>query len=207
MMTTAIIPVLMAIFLTPPAGEESRLFWATYKSNQSTDSARIEAIHGLSSRPTLAGAKVLGRLLLVAPESHRIEAARALTKFRGMKRASVLVAWALQHRANRKRTAVRVELVKTLGSLREKGALPLLHNLLKDRDVVVKRAAIEAIPPFGNKRSLRLLIDALKKSERTGGKVGADLNKALRTLTNRSWTRSQEWNRWLESTQSRSAIR
>ena len=118
MMTTAIIPVLVAIFLTPPAGEESRLFWATYKSNQSTDSARIEAIHGLSSRPTLAGAKVLGRLLLVASESHRIEAARALTKFRGMKRASVLVAWALQHRANRKRTAVRVELVKTLGSLR-----------------------------------------------------------------------------------------
>ncbi len=213
-MTTILIPALMSFFLAAPtgdSGEPIKLFWATYNSTQSTDAARIEAIHGLGAQPTSRGAKVLGKLLITAPDRHRMEASRALSQFREIKGVSVLVARALRHRGNQNKTGVRVALIKTLGSLKEQETLRLLHKLLEDKNLRISQAVIHAIPGFQNKKSVNHLIRALRKFEKMEGTLAGNrtltLNRALKHLTGRSFHHSKEWSQWWGSMDVQTSVR
>ena len=214
MMINMMIPALMQIFLSSPAGnseEAIRLFRVTYQSKNSTNSAKIEAIHGLSAIPSIGRAKVLGQLLIKAPESHRIEAAKALSKFRGVKGASKIASSALLDRLNSKKLAVQVALIKTLGELRNPYSLKILHNLFNSNELEVSQAAIIATALFQNRNSVQILINALKKSEKNVDEDGLErtktLNFALNSITGQPLINSNEWSRWWGSMAVRTALR
>ena len=214
MMINMMIPALMQIFLSSPAGnseEAIRLFKATYQSKNSTNSAKIEAIHGLSAVPSIGRAKVLGQLLIKAPESHQIEAAKALAKFRGVKGASKIASNALKSTLTRNKSAVQVALIKTLGALGDPYSLRAIHNLLNSKDLSVSQEAINATALFKNRSSVQILINALKKSEKNLDEDGLErtktLNFALKSITGQPLVNSNEWSRWWGSMAVRTTLR
>jgi len=208
------IPTLMQIFLSSPAGnsdEAIHLFKVTYLSKSSTNSAKIEAIHGLSAVPSLGRAKILGQLLTKAPEAHQIAAAKALSKFRGVKGASKIVSNALKNTLNRNKSAVQVALIKTLGALGDPYSLRTIHNLLNSKDLSVSQEAINATALFKNRSSVQILINALKKSEKNGEEEDLErtksLNNALSFITGQTLVNAKEWSRWWGSMAVRTTLR
>jgi hypothetical protein len=141
-------------------------FRSIYFLKTTSDEERVAAIQRLARTPHILTARILGKLLLIAPDAHRMEAATAFGSFTLVRGAAALVANALISRRNGNKTDLRVALVRTLGSLRQITILPILHRLVGKDDVVVAKAVIEVISSFGRRESLPVLIKYLRKCER-----------------------------------------
>jgi hypothetical protein len=171
-MNIIIAAILATPFLAGGATQETEAkdvvkeFRSIYFLKTTSDEERIVAIQRLARTPNKITAKMLGKLLLIAPDAHRMEAATAFGSFSRVRGASVHVAKALISRSNSKKTDLRVALVRTLGSLRQITILRILHRLVEKDDVVVAEEAIKVISSFGRRESLPVLIKYLRKCER-----------------------------------------
>ncbi len=156
-------------------------FTSTYNRKTATDEERISAIRRLAGTPHKRTGLVLQKLIRShnarVPVSHKMEAAFGLAGFSSVKGASLLAANGLISRNNRKNTQLRVTLVQTIGSLRQKHlkTLQVLHKLALGDDFEVARAAIVVIPIFDNRGSVKMLIDYLRKCERVPANVKVGL--------------------------------
>ncbi len=151
-------------------------FRSVYFLKSTTDADRIASIQNLAKIPHMNTARMLGKLLFIAPDAHRITAALALGDFYEVRGASALAAGALMARCNKDKTTLRVALVQTLGSLRQTAVLPLLHHLVEKDDFIVAKAVIEVIPSFERRESIPLLIKYLRKCERKPDNFTMNLN-------------------------------
>lgn len=189
--------ILMAALLAAPflaggqdqeqkAKEAVSKFAAMYNRKSSTHQERIVAIQRLGALPHKRTGLVLQKLLRNrrVPASHKVEAARTLAGFTGVKGASLFALNGLVSRINAKNTRVRVALIEILKSFPEKHiqTLRALHKLAVEDNFVVAQAAIEAIPSFANRGSIKMMIDYLRKCERepSNVKVGLKLPNRFR---------------------------
>ncbi len=156
-------------------------FSAVYNRKASTDGERIEAIKQLANTPHKKTGLVLQKLLRShnrrVPLSHKMEAAAALAHFSRVKGSSLFAVNGLLSRNNLKNTRLRVALIQTIGALQQNQiqALRVLHKLAVSDDFAVAKAAIEVIPSFENRGSVKLLIDYLRKCERKPANVKVSL--------------------------------
>ena len=141
-------------------------FRSLYFLKTTPDADRVIAIQRLANTPHIQTARMLGKLLFIAPDAHRIEAAVALGNFTEVRGVSGLAAGALMAHCNRNKTILRVALVQTLGQLKQLTVLPLLHRLVEKDDFIVAKAVIEVIPAFQRRESIPVLLKYLRKCER-----------------------------------------
>jgi HEAT repeat protein len=86
----------------------------------------------------------------------RVQALRALNSLRARDQVSALIA-ALEDPQNREHRSVRIEIVKTLGSLRDPAAGAALERALRDRDTQLVAQAVLAIGLVGHTTARPLL--------------------------------------------------
>ncbi len=177
-MINVILAVVLAAPLMAGGNEKDREakavvaeFISIYNRKTATHEERISAIRRLARIPHKKTGRILECLLLSPnePQSEKIEAAIVLCNFSGVKGASDIALKGLLFPVNSTNTKLRIALIRTIRSLGEKRKkdLAILHRLvMKDKDVAVARAAVEVIPFFENRGSVKVLIDYLRKCER-----------------------------------------
>lgn len=93
----------------------------------------------------------------------RIEAARALASLRARDQVPAMIT-ALEDPQNREHRAVRAEIVRTLGIMRDPSAGPALAHALLDPDKTVVSEAIVAVGLVGDKSAQPTLADMFKNN-------------------------------------------
>lgn len=171
---TVFLPYLMAILLSP-CQDASKDAIATFREVFNKSGATVDeinlAVAKLGELRTEETMRILVALLTTARESTRIEAARALAKFVEVPETAVRMATTLEHPDNKKRTAVRIEIVRALSGLKDVAALPVLHRVIREKDLFVAREDVDLLPVYRHKSSIQALIDYLKLAEKAPQRV------------------------------------
>ncbi|MBI2930261.1 MAG: HEAT repeat domain-containing protein [Planctomycetes bacterium] len=149
-----------------PAEQAVREFNETFFKKENAESDRVAAVRKLEDVPDAETSKVLAKLLLWPEEAVSVEAAQVLAKFTDVKGVAARVVPCFSDRTNLKRSAVRVEIVKCLGALRDPAGLLALQRTLRDRDLYVAREVVVQLKGWRQKSSVPLLIDYLKVCEK-----------------------------------------
>ena len=146
-------------------------FHDEYYKPGAKDDDKISAVHALAQYRHEKIVKVLAPLLTGSSLPVRMITARALAQFSGVDKASQELVAGLQSQANggRKQAAVRVEILRALGSLRCKSAAPEIARWVEDKEVWVAKAAIDA---SGRIRFQEAVLPLMKALRRVEGKEG-----------------------------------
>lgn len=188
------------------------------------EAERVTAVVELSR---VRHAKVLQRLTpLLSSDGPtvRMAAAKGISDFADLRKpASTALLAALP--ANAKLPAVQASLLEALGVLREPSALPVLHKAFDEKETAVAKAAVAASGPFKSASSIDLLLELLKKCDKTlksdgdppvtaGTVNGYDVTtreeaerkraqelrpavmKALQEISGESFAASVDWHAW-----------
>jgi hypothetical protein len=164
--------LLLALAGTAVAGGDSapdqalKKFHADYKQ-ASTDDQRVAAVASLAEYRHERVARTLAACLTRVPVTVRIMAARRLGAFEGVDGVGDLLVAALGDRQNLqdKARGVRVEILRSLGTLRAAEAAGVVDRLVSDSDVWVAKAAVDAAGKIRAKTSVEPLIKALLRIE------------------------------------------
>lgn len=137
------------------------------------DDEKIVAVNTLAQYKHERIVKVLAPLMKEASLPVRIMTARALSQFVGVEAAPREMLAALQSQANwgRKGAAVRIELLRGLGTLRYKPAGAEVARCIDDKDLWVAKAAIDAAGKIKVQEAVDPLIKGLRRIE---GREGDD---------------------------------
>jgi hypothetical protein len=91
---------------------------------------------------------------------------------------------------------VRTILAEILGQIGDKEAIAACIKLLGDSKEVVQKTAARALGDMGGIDSVKPLLDAMKKYDKTKGGPYYDINKALRKLTGKDLDEYADWVSW-----------
>ena len=212
-------PVLCLAFLAAPVPDEADAALSEFKrSIRSTSEAeRALAIATLAKTQHIKTLKVLAVFLTRDTATVRIEAALGLGLFTEFsKKLFPVLLGAL--RANKKETAVRAEILRTLGKLGDPKCLPVIYKAFKDKDEEVIVAAVGAAVAIRKKESIPVMLEVALKMEKQMGSEGAPTEgpklqvrveayarlkklrdafvKGLQTITKEPWSTAKEWAVW-----------
>lgn len=136
---------------------------------------RLSALHALSAHRHEKTVACLSPVLTRSVLPARILAARVLGQFGKVPAAARELRLALRSAANqtRKTAAVRIEILRSLGSLKAVEAAPEIDGLIEDREAWVAKAAIDAAGRLRQKGSVDELVKALRRLE--GPSANAEL--------------------------------
>jgi len=159
-------PVLVAMLVVlQDADAAVREFEAAFRKKGATVAEQVSAVEKLGEMRHETTSKALVKLL-AAEERIGVAAAKSLANFTEVKGTAARVAPYLLERANAERTAVRVEIVRCLASLKDAAALPALHKELRGRDLFVAKEIVLALQAIRNRGSVPVMIDYLKICEK-----------------------------------------
>jgi HEAT repeat protein len=146
-------------------------FHDDYYKAGAKDDEKIFAVNTLAQYKHERIVKVLAPLLTEASLAIRIMTARALAQFSGVDAAPREMLTALQSQANwgKKQAAVRIELLRGLGSLRYKSGAVEVSRFVDDKEVWVAKAAIDAAARIRVQEAIAPLIKALGRIEGRDG--------------------------------------
>ena len=142
---------------------------------------KIQAVLALCLHKNEHSAKALNNLFSRDHAAVRIVAARELGRFSSVPQAGQTLLAAFRNNANggNKFAAVRIQLLRGLGDLRVKEASPDVDRLIEDKNVWIAKAAIDAAGKIKSKKSVDVLIDALKRVEGPMGDGQVALNPLI----------------------------
>jgi HEAT repeat protein len=151
-------------------------FQEDYYKAGAKDDEKIFAVNTLAQYKHERIVKVLAPLLTEASLAIRIMTARALAQFSGVDAAPREMLTALQSQANwgKKQSAVRIELLRGLGSLHYKAGAVEVSRFVDDKDVWVAKAAIDAAARIRMQEAIDPLLKALRRIE--GREGDAEIN-------------------------------
>lgn len=144
-----------------------RKFKEDYHKPGAREDDKIAAVNYLAQYKHEKIVKVLGSLMVEAPPSVRMIAARALSHFTEVDAAGRELAAALQAQPRNVKniSAVRIEILRALGALRCKPAGGAVSKLVNDRAVWIAKAAIDATGKIRISEAIYPLIKALQRIE------------------------------------------
>ncbi len=147
-------------------------------SRATSDDGRIAAVSALAVTRHRIVAAALAPLLVRAPIPVRIVAARELGRFSGIEGAGGPLLGALVDPRNSGANArgVRIEILRSLGALRVREALPAVDRLIEDKDVWTAKAAVDAAGKIRGRSSIDALLRALRRVEGPQGDRGLGLD-------------------------------
>lgn len=205
----------VVLLLILQADEAVEAFRKAYRGDEGAKRAAVEALAKVPHAKTLA---VLAPLLSSEPETVRIAAAKAVSKFAKVEGAREALEAGLGAHDNKKRATVRIALVRALGDLGDPKALAALHERVSDPNVEVAREAVASCGKIGKLDSVPILIRALREFE---GDLPGDVpmeglprppedearrkraevlrpavQQTLRKLTGKSCSTAREWDAW-----------
>jgi HEAT repeat protein len=131
------------------------------------EDARLSALQALGARKHPKTVRALAPVLTRSPLSARILAARILSRFEGVEGTPAALLSALRASANQgaKTSAVRIEILRSLGALKAAEAESDVNRLVEDREAWVAKAAIDAAGRLRQKSSVDPLLKALRRLE------------------------------------------
>lgn len=129
------------------------------------EAGKRAAVEALAKTPHAKTLAALAPLLSSEPETVRIAAAKVLSKFAKIEGAREALEAALSAQDNKKRSSVRISLVRALGDLGDPKALPSVHDRLSDPHVEVAREAVSSCGKLGRLESVPFLIKVLRDFE------------------------------------------
>jgi len=147
------------------ADEAVKEFTAAFNKKGASEAERIAAVKALAATHHDETSKVLARVLGCGQPAVSIEAAKELAAFTDVRNTAARVAPYLFEKVNVERTALRIEIGKCLGALKDPAGLPTLHKALRDRDLLVAKEVIEQLAVIRRKESVPVLIEYLKLCE------------------------------------------
>ena len=142
------------------------------------DDEKIQAVNYLAQNRHDRIVRVLSPLMLDASIPVRIMVARSLGQFAGVDTAPRELVAALQSQANagKKQTPVRIEILRSLGTLKYRPAAADVSRLIEDKDVWVAKAAIDASRGIKGVESIAPLIKSLQRIEGKEGDAEVTVN-------------------------------
>ncbi len=151
--------------------EALRAFRSDYSRPGVRDEDRIRAVETVSRHRHEKVARALAPLLIQAPLPVRIVTARKLACFQDVPCAADSLHASLVHGRNSGKNgrSVRISILQALGSLKASGAARTVDKLVRDDDVWVAKAAIEAAGKIRAKSSVDVLVQALKRLDGSQG--------------------------------------
>jgi hypothetical protein len=156
-------------------------FEEDFYRNGAKPEQKIQAVLALCVHKNEHTAKALNNLFSRDHGAVRIVAARELGRFGNVPQAGQVLYAALRNSANggNKYAAVRVQLLRGLGELKVKDAAQEVDRMIEDKNVWIAKAAIDAAGKIKNKKSVDVLIDALKRIEGPMGDAHVALNPLI----------------------------
>ena len=91
---------------------------------------------------------------------------------------------------------VKIVLSAVLRIYGDKASRKALHTLVRDPMPAVKLSAIGQLVKIGDITAIDVFISELKRYNRAGGVVVADLRQALNTLTGEQFANPDDWRKW-----------
>lgn len=168
---------------TPPQDEQTfqpalKKFQEDYYRRGARDDDRIAAVRALAQYRHERIVRTLAPLMTEASLAVRVMTARELGQFGGIDAAprELLTALRSPSNAGKKETAVRIEILRGLGSLRYQAASGDVAKLVDDREVWVAKAAIDAAGKIRTAEAMTPLIKSLQRIEGRNGDAETSLN-------------------------------
>lgn len=148
-----------------------------YKSGADEDD-KINAVNYLVRNRHEKVVRVLAPLLTEACIPVRIMVARGFAQFVNIDLAGRELMTALHAQANsgKKTSAVRIEILRSLGDLRYTQAAAGITRMIEEKDVWIAKAAIDASSKVRSKDSIQALIKALYRIEGKEGDAEISIN-------------------------------
>ncbi len=139
---------------------------------------KIAAVRELAQYRHSRVVKTLTPVMTKAPVLVRVATARELSRFQSVEGVSQALVGALRSSENArlKTSGVRIEVLRSLGTLRARDAAGEIDKLVDNRDVWIAKAAIDASGRIRVKTSIDPLIRALRRIEGPEGNNEITLN-------------------------------
>jgi hypothetical protein len=139
---------------------------------------KIAAIREIAQYRHPRVVKALAPVMAKAPILVRVATARELSRFEKVEGVSQALVGALRspENARLKTSAVRIEVLRSLGTLKARDAAPEVDKMVDNRDVWIAKAAIDATGRIRAKGSIEVLIRALRRIEGPEGNNEVNLN-------------------------------